>query len=65
MTAHQSRVLTVAYAGKTASMADYDVTALESSKGMVLAEGFTIDKTISVAAADGLVAIHIISMALS
>jgi hypothetical protein len=46
-------------------MADFYVTALESSKGMVLAEGFTIDKTISVAAADGLVAIHIISMALS
>ena len=64
MTAHQSRVLTLAYAGKTASVANFDVTALESSKGMVLAEGFTIDKTISVAA-DGLVAIHIISMALS
>jgi hypothetical protein len=64
MTAHQSRVLTVAYASKTASMANFYVTALESSEGMVLAEGFTIDKTISVAA-DGLVAIHIISMALS
>jgi hypothetical protein len=65
MTAHQSRVLTLAYASKTASMADYDVTALESSKGMVLAEGFTIDKTIAVAAAAAQVVIHIISMALS
>jgi hypothetical protein len=61
MTTHQSH-LTLAYAGMIAFEVDFDVTAPKFSKEMVAVKDFTIDKTISEAA---LVAVHIISMALS